>query len=627
MMILVSQAAKILEISKRAVRKRVNSGIIEGVHVPGVGRGGCQLRIILESLPSEAQQRYAEQNGIPAPTAPDTLDYMSKYSGKQRKEAEFKLGMIRAYRSEKHQQGGKLTITQFLRAFNQVSERKVTAGQMYAWIERYNKSGVEALIDTRGGRNKGQSTITKEQWDFFSSLYLTQQKLSISRCHQILKKQFPDAPSVSAFERKARTIPEYARIKYREGETAFRDNLPYMERDKSALHSNDVWDSDHHLLDVFVRGRDGLPVRLWFTSFVDFKSTKIVSWLAYEAEPCASVIKRCLRDGIARNGVPETIYTDNGKDYTSKALNEPTPFSILHTLNIETIRATPYHGQAKPVERFHRTLEEDFCKMFPTYAGKDAKNRPESMQLTNRQLAKSEDLPTVEEFIKYLGAFVDEYNARSSSGLGMDGKSPDQIYAEGFQGKARRTVTDQNILNLFCCHWEKRKVQRNGVQILNNFYYDSEGFRLGDYYKQTVWVAWDPENIDSVLIFSTEEKFLCRAIARCRPMQGHTTEEEYRAHKKEVKRYREAVRKWKPAPRDHNNTIVSYYDAAAQVEPDQPAEKTSEQIISQYSEAARAFEENAPAPRRSNIYLAVYDHFEKEDETCQLTASKKHKLA
>lgn len=150
---------------------------------------------------------------------------------------------------------------------------------------------------------------------------------------------------------------------------------------------------------------------------------------------------------------------------------------------------------------------------------------------------------------------------------------------------------------------------------------------MGDYYKQTVWVAWDPENIDSVLIFSTEEKFLCRAIARCRPMQGHTTEEEYRAHKKEVKRYREAVRKWKPAPRDHNNTIVSYYDAAAQVEPDQPAEKTSEQIISQYSEAARAFEENAPAPRRSNIYLALYDHFEKEDETCQLTASKKHKLA
>lgn len=146
MMILVSQAAKILEISKRAVRKRVNSGIIEGVRVPGVGRGGCQLRIILESLPSEAQQRYAEQNGIPAPTAPDTLDYLSKYSGKQRKEAEFKLGMIRAYRSEKHQQGGKLTITQFLRIFNQVSERKVTAGQMYAWIERYNKCGVEALM-------------------------------------------------------------------------------------------------------------------------------------------------------------------------------------------------------------------------------------------------------------------------------------------------------------------------------------------------------------------------------------------------------------------------------------------------------------------------------------------------
>ena len=58
MMILVSQAAKILEISKRAVRKRVNSGIIEGVRVPGVGRGGCQLRIILESTAALCRAKW-----------------------------------------------------------------------------------------------------------------------------------------------------------------------------------------------------------------------------------------------------------------------------------------------------------------------------------------------------------------------------------------------------------------------------------------------------------------------------------------------------------------------------------------------------------------------------------------
>lgn len=237
----VSEVAAVMNKSERTIRKYAASGKYNICYFHGVGgESGKCLFIDLHSLPPEAQQRYAEQNSIPASTAPDTLDYLAKYSGKQRKEAEFKLEMIRAYRSEKHQHGGKLTIMQFLRTFNQDSERKVSAGQMYAWIKLYNKNGAEALIDTRGGRNKGQSTITEEQWDFFLSLYLTQQKLSISRCYQILKKQFPDAPSVSAFERKARTIPELARIKYREGETAFRDNLPYMERDKSALHSNGI---------------------------------------------------------------------------------------------------------------------------------------------------------------------------------------------------------------------------------------------------------------------------------------------------------------------------------------------------------------------------------------------------
>lgn len=52
------------------------------------------------------------------------------------------------------------------------------------------------------------------------------------------------------------------------------------------------------------------------------------------------------------------------------------PLSLTKQLGINQIYATPYHGQAKPIERFWETLEDRFCKFFPTYLGKDAKKRP-----------------------------------------------------------------------------------------------------------------------------------------------------------------------------------------------------------------------------------------------------------
>lgn len=68
----------------------------------------------------------------------------------------------------------------------------------------------------------------------------------------------------------------------------------------------------------------------------------------------------------------------------------------MNVLGIGKITATPYHGQAKSVERFFRTLEERFGKMFYSYAGNDAKKRPEHMAKTLKKLEQDENIPTLE---------------------------------------------------------------------------------------------------------------------------------------------------------------------------------------------------------------------------------------
>ena len=59
--ITVKEVSEILNISERAVRKNCFSEKYQYHYENGIGRGGKQLLISLESLPQEAQDRY---NGI-----------------------------------------------------------------------------------------------------------------------------------------------------------------------------------------------------------------------------------------------------------------------------------------------------------------------------------------------------------------------------------------------------------------------------------------------------------------------------------------------------------------------------------------------------------------------------------
>ncbi len=525
----IADVSDLLGLTKRMIQLNTQNGLYEFRQIKGKGRGGKQIQILLDSLPKEAQERYYNKSKEYTP--------ILHYTQKQRQEADFKATIVKQY------QVSRMKPSEFIEQFNQDNETNIilTRNKLFNWQKALKQSNgdVGCLIDHRGEAGRGKSSIDDDVWQFFYSLYMTEQRRTVKRCYDLTIQNFNDRqnPTVKTFERRVKTIPEFAITRYRYGQKAFNDSLSYMERDYTVINSNDIWFSDHHLADVFVRDKKGNIFRPWITMWTDARSRMTMSYHVRKESPNTDIVKETLRDAIYDNGVPNELYVDNGKDYKAKdGLSNDYPLSLTNRLGINTIYATPYHGQAKSIERFFGTLEDRFGKMFNTYAGKDAKNRPESLKEV-----PLEEYPTLEEYIERLGNYLEEYHNTSHRGQGMDNKSPKEVYYEEL--KIKRTIEDKDALVLLCGRVDERKVHRNGIRLFDNSYWHED---LINYFGQKVVIIYDPKNIEELNAFDTTGRSICKAYPKIKTMFRGTSSEEYRKAKKEQSAIKKAVKELAP---------------------------------------------------------------------------------
>lgn len=574
------KAAELLNTTSRTIERRAARGLYKYVFIEGLGRGGRQLRIVLESLPQAAQDRY---HGIEKERQEEEL---AQFTNAQLHAANEKMGCVLEYRRSG------LSPAEFVAWRNALGYYEpITENQLYAW-QRIIKDGgdLPELVDKRGGfSRKGTSTIPPDAWEYFYSLYMTQQKRTVQWCHKQTKKVYPDIPSVRTFQRRVKEIPFYAIKQFREGDTAFRDALPSMQRSRQDIASNDIWFSDHHLFDVFVRNKKGKAVRPWLTVFFDARSNKVMGALIRDADPNTTAIKQCFRLGVEKYGLPNEVYFDNGKDYRSKDFNRDYPHSLVNRLGINTVYATPFHGQAKTVERFFGTMEIQFGRMWPTYCGKDAKQRPECMRIPNSKIA--EIAPTIEEFNSAFHAWLDEYHDTASRGQDMNGQSPNQVYMENLE--LRRVVSDHDALRLLCGNTVERTVQKNGICMFNNFYYNDMLLR---YVGQKVIALYDPANIDEVAIFDQDNNALCMASAKLVSGFRHTTEEAYIEAAKQKRAARKIVQDYGPTREMSVQEIIARNQLLERYEEQRDVPEV-EQLTAQASKNASTLKSSRPIAR------------------------------
>lgn len=573
------KAAELVGVDRSVMQKRVKTENTKLIHryVCGCGGRGQKIEILLSSLPEDAIARYYHCEPVR-----NEVEELEGFSKSQQAEASIKAWAVELY--QKREKG--MSTDEFVEWYNHEFDASITKANIFQWQKKLKEGGTAALVDRRGEHKRGTTTIPDDAWDYFYALYMTQEKRGVQLCYDYTKEKFPDIPSVYAFHRKVKTIPEHAMIYYREGENALRDVLPSMDRDKTDIASNDIWFSDHHRVDVFTRNEDGSRLcRLWLTVFFDARSNKVISYICRNADPAADVIKQTMKKGMELHGIPNEVYFDNGKDYRSKVFRQDFPLSLVHQLGINSIYATPYHGQAKTVERFFRTFEERFGKMFPTYTGKDAKNRPEKMRISDEKILAI--APSIETFLTALDNYMEDYNHTPSRGKNLEGKSPDEVYYQNLSVK--REVTDRKALALLCGTFDTRTVHKSGISFRNRIYWDKA---LLPYFKKKVIINYDSENLDVLNVFDEDMRAVCVAAARVRTPFRNTTEADYKQAMKMKKQARQMIEKYRPKMELDTMSMISNIQLAEKAAKDSSYRPAAvENVTPEFD--MEAFEENS----------------------------------
>ena len=124
---------------------------------------------------------------------------------------------------------------------------------------------------------------------------------------------------------------------------------------------NQLWELDSTPADVICA--DGKRHAIVAALDVWSRRGRILVVPTSRAAAIAALLRRCILEW----GVPETVRTDEGRDYTSRHV-----LGVLADLEIAHDPCPPYTPEAKPfVERFLGTLARDLFAFLPGFAGHD----------------------------------------------------------------------------------------------------------------------------------------------------------------------------------------------------------------------------------------------------------------
>ena len=250
-----------------------------------------------------------------------------------------------------------------------------------------------------------------------------------------------------------RRVSKLTQVLARKGVEALKRLYPPQVRDKTALAPMEAVNADFHKFDVFASWpvpKSEKPVigRPQMVAFQDIFSGRILAW-RIDVTPNSTAVQLCAGDMIETWGLPEHILLDNGREFAAKSITggattryrfkvkEDDIPGLFTALGCEIHFATPYHGQAKPIERAFR----DMCKSIaldPRFAGAYTGNRPD---------AKPEDYGSraipLDEFERVLAEGIEEHNTRVGRRSEVAfGRSFAEVFDEAYAQTPIRKATE-----------------------------------------------------------------------------------------------------------------------------------------------------------------------------------------
>ncbi|WP_235872975.1 transposase domain-containing protein [Pseudoxanthomonas winnipegensis] len=401
------------------------------------------------------------------------------------------------------------------------------------------------------------SEIPAEAWDTFKADYLRVEAPTATSCYARLQrvarvKQWT-LPSLATFKRRIeRELPRGVLVLARQGREAFDKTFPAQERDRSIFHALEAVNADGHKFDVFVRWPDGTVARPIMVGVQDLYSGKLLGYRIAETES-ADLARMAFRDVIERFGIPSKVWLDNGRGFASKMLTGGTanrfrfkvraedPTGVLTGMGCEIHWATPYHGQAKPIERAWRDLCDTVAK-HPEFAGAYTGNKPDAKPENYGSRAVPLDV-----FVRVLNVEIGAHNAREGRKTRVAaGASFDQVFAHSYAQSVIRKAAPEQLRQLLLAAEVVTADARDGsVRLSGNRYWVEA---LGAHAGQKVTLRFDPDALHThVHVYTLANVYIGQA--ECIAAVGFADTSAAREHARAKKQYRRAARQQLDAER------------------------------------------------------------------------------
>lgn len=514
-----------------------------------VARGGPRRLYAVDSLPPEAQA---------ALTLRATPEPVASGPAPARDEAPESHWQIAAHRAQACQLVAELLARSTAReSAYQIAAEHTGAGssrsvrRWWATVEREPRSEWTRLLLPAWVGRGGRASCHPQAWEAFKSDYLRASAPSAAACYRrtldLAKANgWQPVPSLNALQRRLQAeVPRAVVVAAREGREAIERLYPAQERRRDHLHALEAVNADGHRCDVMVRWPDGSVGRPVLLGFQDLYSGKVLAWRVDRTEH-GDLVRLTFGDLVERWGVPRHLYLDNGRGFANKwftgrsewrfrfKVRAEEPVGLLKQLGVEVHWVTPYHGQAKPIERAWRDLVESIAR-HPSCEGAYTGSNPARKPHNYGQ--RTVDL---EDFLRLVEAQIREHNARTGRRSRVcAGRSLDAAFDESYTRATIPRVTEAQRRLLFLATEATRVRKGTGsVHLLGNRYWAPELVELEG---QDVVLRFDPSHAKrGVYAYTLDGRYICHA--ECFDAVGFDDRSQAREHARRRKAFMKATR-------------------------------------------------------------------------------------
>lgn len=519
-----SKAAELLGISERQVRNKVQ----EYNYRYDDECGRKVLKIDVRSLPKEASDKYVmealpELGEVPA-TAEDVDIVIKSYDrANDRAKKNYDKWTLILMKCEGIV--GTKELGRFVDDWNKrYPQMKTSIRSIYRQRTSVAECGTIALINHS---ETMKSTVRDDWFEDFKNVYMTANKVSVYSSWMIAMgkalergdiRRDSEFPSKSAFIRrlKGEFAPDVIYFA-REGKKKFYDNKGYhLDRDYSDLQAGQVWVGDTRTWDVFVKvqGQEK-PATCYITLFMDFKTYMPMGWCLHHDAPGTENTLRAIRNGIARYGLPEEIYVDNGREYRNKDFSgqsrghqivedEQYTESLASRLGIKMHFAIVRNARAKIIERNFLIIKNGFDRMFNSFKGGTVVEKPETL----KGVLKSGNIITWEEFYDLAQDYLTNvFPGIQCAGKHHKGMTRAQLWNEEIAKRTPMRRVSKDTLSMLVSRTESGRITHMGFHVakLDSWYW---GEWMPVWKGREVTFRYDPDDMRTAWCYDKDRKLI-----------------------------------------------------------------------------------------------------------------------